>query len=83
MLLTQELFKVTHLMGADVWDFLLKCTALTQKCDALSNKDVEVGECVTFPGLSALHICYCLAFSYYYEAPAAFILESRLLSSSC
>ncbi|KEP65072.1 UNVERIFIED_CONTAM: hypothetical protein HHA_243460 [Hammondia hammondi] len=35
----QELFKVTHLMGADVWDFLLKCTALTHKCDALTAKE--------------------------------------------
>ncbi|PHJ23911.1 hypothetical protein CSUI_002237, partial [Cystoisospora suis] len=35
----QELFKVTHLMGAEVWDFLLKCTALTHKCDALTSKD--------------------------------------------
>ncbi|KAL8424830.1 hypothetical protein Efla_001635 [Eimeria flavescens] len=38
----QDLFKVTHLMGAEAWDFLLKCTALTQKCDALSSKDIEV-----------------------------------------
>ncbi|KAL8448575.1 hypothetical protein Emag_003890 [Eimeria magna] len=40
----QDLFKVTHLMGAEAWDFLLKCTALTQKCDALSSKDVDIGE---------------------------------------
>ncbi|CDI86932.1 hypothetical protein, conserved [Eimeria praecox] len=39
----QELFKVTHLMGAEAWDFLLKCTALTQKCDALTSKDLDVG----------------------------------------
>ncbi|PFH36474.1 hypothetical protein BESB_046660 [Besnoitia besnoiti] len=37
----QELFKVTHLMGADVWDFLLKCTALTHKCDALTTKEAD------------------------------------------
>ena len=46
--LTQELFRVSHLMGADVWDFLLKCTAMTQKCDALTNKDIEFDEYVTF-----------------------------------
>ncbi|XP_026193601.1 uncharacterized protein LOC34622971 [Cyclospora cayetanensis] len=40
----QELFKVTHLMGEEAWDFLLKCTALTQKCDALTNKDLDLGE---------------------------------------
>ncbi|KAL8432862.1 hypothetical protein ACSSS7_004265 [Eimeria intestinalis] len=40
----QDLFKVAHLMGAEAWDFLLKCTALTQKCDALSNRDVDVGD---------------------------------------
>ncbi|KAL8272986.1 hypothetical protein Esti_003039 [Eimeria stiedai] len=40
----QDLFKVTHLMGAEAWDFLLKCTALTQKCDALSSKDIDLGE---------------------------------------
>ncbi|CDJ31513.1 LOW QUALITY PROTEIN: uncharacterized protein EMH_0009300 [Eimeria mitis] len=39
----QELFKVTHLMGAEAWDFLLKCTALTQKCDALTSKELDVG----------------------------------------
>lgn len=39
----QELFKVTHLMGAEAWDFLLKCTALTQKCDALTSKDLDTG----------------------------------------
>ncbi|CDJ40759.1 hypothetical protein, conserved [Eimeria tenella] len=40
----QELFRVTHLMGAEAWDFLLKCTALTQKCDALTSKDLDIGE---------------------------------------
>lgn len=40
----QELFKVTHLMGADVWDFLLKCTALTQKCEALASKDIDFAD---------------------------------------
>ncbi|CDJ53569.1 hypothetical protein, conserved [Eimeria brunetti] len=39
----QELFRVTYLMGAEAWDFLLKCTALTQKCDALTSKDIDVG----------------------------------------
>lgn len=39
----KELFKVTHLMGAEAWDFLLKCTALTQKCDALTSKDLDTG----------------------------------------
>lgn len=31
-------------MGAEAWDFLLKCTALTQKCDALTSKDLDIGE---------------------------------------
>lgn len=46
---------VTHLMGADVWDFLLKCTALTQKCEALASKDIDFAEYIT--SIVMTHAC--------------------------